>query len=148
VLEARAGALVGLGLPKNSCPEPIIGTRAEHTLLEEAVRQLEAYFAGQRTRFELPLHAEGSPFRRRVWQALQSIPYGETRRYGELAEALGTAARAVGGACGANPIAIIVPCHRVVGGHGWLGGFSGGQGCATKRLLLELEATRNRLPLG
>jgi methylated-DNA-[protein]-cysteine S-methyltransferase len=110
-------------------------------VLDEAARQLAEYFAGKRRAFELPLKPSGSAFRMRVWQALREIPYGELRSYGDLAAKLKTAARAVGGACGANPIGIIVPCHRVVGGSNWLGGFSGGDGAATKRFLLGLESS-------
>ena len=112
--------------------------------LAVAARQLAAYFAGARQAFALPLAPQGTPFRLRVWAALQAIPYGETMSYGALAQALGTAPRAIGGACGANPIALVIPCHRVVAAHGALGGFSGGAGCDTKRHLLALE---HALPL-
>ena len=111
----------------------------------ETARQLAAYFAGKLRQFDLPLRAEGTPFRKKVWQALRAVPYGQTRSYGEIAHAVDSAPRAVGGACGANPIAIIVPCHRIVGAGGWIGGFSGGDGCATKHLLLELETPQPRL---
>ena len=108
-------------------------------MLAEAARQLTEYFAGERREFALPLAPSGTPFRRRVWQAMQAIPYGQTRSYGDLARALDSAPRAVGGACGANPIPLVIPCHRVVGAGGALGGFSGGAGCDTKRQLLALE---------
>ena len=114
-------------------------------LLAEAKRQLEDYFAGRREHFDLALAPRGSEFRHRVWQALRAIPYGETRTYGDIAATVGSAPRAVGGACGANPIPIIIPCHRVVGSNGWHGGFSGGAGVATKRTLLDLETTQGRL---
>ncbi|GHA76242.1 methylated-DNA--[protein]-cysteine S-methyltransferase [Streptomyces termitum] len=106
----------------------------------EAVRQLDAYFAGDLTVFDLPLHLEGTPFQLRVWEQLRHIPYGETRSYGELAEALGNpgASRAVGLANGKNPIGVIVPCHRVVGSGGSLTGYGGG--LDRKRRLLALEA--------
>lgn len=107
-------------------------------LLAEALRQLEAFFAGRLRRFDLPLAAAGSPFERRVWAAMAEIPYGETRRYGELAMEVGSAPRAIGRACGRNPIPIVVPCHRVVA-QGGIGGYSGGAGLATKRTLLALE---------
>ena len=102
--------------------------------------QLEEYFAGRRTTFDLPLVLNGSPFQRRVWGALQDIPYGETVSYGELARRVGapSAARAVGVANRENPVAVIVPCHRVIGADGSLTGFGGG--LERKRLLLELEA--------
>jgi methylated-DNA-[protein]-cysteine S-methyltransferase len=108
----------------------------------DAVDQLDAYFAGERTDFNLELSLEGSEFQRRVWQALLTIPYGETRSYGQIAEQIGAsgAARAVGLANGRNPIAIIVPCHRVIGANGSLVGYGGG--LDRKRSLLELEKIR------
>jgi methylated-DNA-[protein]-cysteine S-methyltransferase len=111
----------------------------ETPVLRAAADQLQDYFDGQRAQFDLPLAPFGSPFRQRVWAALRAIPPGETRGYGDLARELGTAARAIGGANGANPIPIIIPCHRVVGAGGALGGYSGGEGPQTKRFLLELE---------
>jgi methylated-DNA-[protein]-cysteine S-methyltransferase len=107
----------------------------------DAVDQLEEYFAGRRTDFDLELNLVGSEFQRRVWQALLTIPYGETRSYGEIAEQIGAAgaARAVGLANGHNPIAIIVPCHRVIGANGSLTGYGGG--LHRKRSLLEMEKT-------
>jgi methylated-DNA-[protein]-cysteine S-methyltransferase len=104
-----------------------------------AIEQLAQYFAGRRRSFELPLAPEGTPFQRRVWQALRAIPYGETVRYGELARRIGNprAARAVGLANGANPLPIVVPCHRVIGANGALIGFGGG--LPIKRALLALE---------
>lgn len=108
-------------------------------LLAEAARQLQAYGDGDLQAFDLPLKPEGSAFQQSVWQQMQRIPYGETRTYGDLAKALNSAARAVGRACGANPIPIIIPCHRVMGQNGKLTGFSGGEGVATKAELLALE---------
>jgi len=108
-------------------------------LLKEAARQLEAYFAGRLARFDLPLAAAGSAFDRRVWAAMQAIPYGQTRSYGELAHTTSSAPRAVGGACGRNPLPIVVPCHRVLAASGRLGGYSGGTGLPTKQILLTLE---------
>lgn len=107
--------------------------------LDEACRQLEEYFAGRRQRFELRLAARGSAFQQAVWEALRQIPYGSTCSYAELARRIGrpTAIRAVGAANGANPIAVIVPCHRVIGSDGSLTGFAGG--LPRKRLLLQLE---------
>jgi len=109
-------------------------------LFREVIAQLEAYFAGERRGFDLPLAPEGTPFQREVWSALLAIPYGETVSYGELARRLGrpNASRAVGAANGRNPIPIIIPCHRVIGADGSLTGFGGG--LAIKRRLLELEA--------
>ena len=123
----------------------------ETALLREARRQLMAYFAGKLRDFDLPLALAGSPFQQRVWQAMQRIPYGATRSYGELAHETDSAPRAVGYACGSNPIAIIVPCHRVLAAGQRIGGYSGGEGIATKRQLLELEqapaVARRELPL-
>ncbi len=102
--------------------------------------QLDAYFAGELTEFELPLAPEGTPFQQQVWDALLEIPYGETWSYGQLAKHIGKpkASRAVGAANGLNPIPIIIPCHRVIGSNGKLTGFGGG--LDTKRFLLQLEA--------
>ncbi len=83
-------------------------------LLVEAARQLDAYFAGKLANFDLPLRPAGSSFERQVWSAMQKIPYGKTQYYGDLAAAIGSAPRAVGGACGKNPIPIVIPCHRVL----------------------------------
>jgi methylated-DNA-[protein]-cysteine S-methyltransferase len=99
--------------------------------------QLDEYFAGERTTFDLPLAPQGTPFETRVWESLRAIPYGETRSYGELAKELGSSPRAVGGANGRNPISIIVPCHRVIGADGDLTGYAGG--LDAKRALLDHE---------
>lgn len=116
------------------------GCRQEPTpLLEAAVAQLEDYFDGRRRDFDLPLAPHGTAFQRRVWDALRAIPFGEVRRYADLATAVGSAPRAVGMACGRNPLPIIIPCHRVVAGSGGLGGYSGMDGIETKRALLTLE---------
>ncbi|MCX5229740.1 methylated-DNA--[protein]-cysteine S-methyltransferase [Streptomyces sp. NPDC006553] len=106
----------------------------------EAIRQLDAYFAGEITAFELPLNLIGTPFQLRVWEGLLRIPYGETRTYGELAEELGSpgASRAVGLANGKNPVSIIVPCHRVIGAGGSLTGYGGG--LDRKQRLLAFES--------
>ncbi len=108
-------------------------------VLAEAARQLDAYAAGQRRTFALPLAPRGTPWQRAVWQALLAIPYGETVSYGALAARLGRpgSARAVGAAVGRNPISIIVPCHRVLGANGGLTGYAGG--LDRKRALLALE---------
>lgn len=116
------------------------GADGEQTaLLREAGRQLQAYFAGRLSRFDLPLAGGGTAFDMRVRSAMQAIPYGETRTYGELAHATDSGPRAIGRACGRNPIPIIVPCHRVLAAGG-LGGYSGGAGLPTKQWLLGLEA--------
>lgn len=111
------------------------------------IEQLDDYFAGQRTEFSLPLNPAGTAFQREVWNALRAIPYGTTASYGELATLIGRpqARRAVGLANGRNPIAIVVPCHRVIGADGSLTGYGGG--LANKRLLLELEGALPQSPL-
>ena len=108
-------------------------------MLKEARRQLERYFARKLKPFDLPLAGRGTDFQKSVWKMMREIPYGETATYGGMAMALGSGPRAVGMACGRNPIPIIVPCHRVLGSGGKEGGFSGGQGLPTKRKLLALE---------
>jgi methylated-DNA-[protein]-cysteine S-methyltransferase len=115
-----------------------------HHVLGEAECQLMEYFAGERTTFQLPIHLRGTPFQKRVWQQLLSIPYGHTRSYSHLAVAIGngSASRAVGLANSKNPLSIIVPCHRVIGASGKLTGFAGG--LETKSRLLKLEGTRSR----
>jgi methylated-DNA-[protein]-cysteine S-methyltransferase len=113
---------------------------SSHPVLAEAARQLAEYFERRRRAFTIPLAFAGTDFQRAVWRALLTIPYGETRTYGEIARQIGapTAMRAVGAANGRNPIAIIAPCHRVIGASGALTGFAGG--LAAKRTLLDLEA--------
>lgn len=108
-------------------------------LVEQARGELEEYFAGVRRRFEVPLSLQGTPFQQEAWEALRAIPYGETRTYGEQAQAIGRprACRAVGMANHRNPVIIMVPCHRVVGSGGALVGYAGG--LEVKRRLLELE---------
>jgi len=112
----------------------------------EAVRQLRAYFGGELEQFDLPLAPEGTPFQMRVWRKISEIPYGETISYGELARRIGNpkASRAVGLANGANPIPIVVPCHRVIGSDGKLTGYGGGLPIKEKLLALE----RRQLRLG
>jgi methylated-DNA-[protein]-cysteine S-methyltransferase len=137
------GALTAVHLPGRH--GPTAGMRRDDALLEPARRQLSEYFAGERTAFDLPLRPQGAPFQLRVWEALTRIPYGETASYGEIAAGLGhpAASRAVGAANGRNPIAIVVPCHRVIGADGSLTGYAGGLEC--KRALLDLEAGRAAL---
>jgi methylated-DNA-[protein]-cysteine S-methyltransferase len=110
-------------------------------LLREAAEQLHDYFDGKRTTFHLPLNPQGTEFRRKVWDALCRIPPGETRSYIDIAREIGCRSpRAIGQANGSNPIPILIPCHRVVAADGSIGGYSGGEGVATKRHLLALEA--------
>jgi methylated-DNA-[protein]-cysteine S-methyltransferase len=112
----------------------------EHPVLLETERQLTEYFSVRRTQFDLPLEPNGSIFQKKVWQALRQIPFGQTRSYLDVAQAIGSskASRAVGVANGKNPLSIIVPCHRVVGSNGSLTGFAGG--LQAKAALLALEA--------
>ena len=120
--------------------QPRIGgsTLAEPRWIDQLREEMTEYFAGRRTRFDVAVAPAGTPFQLRVWTALRSIPFGETRTYAELADAVGSPRgfRAVGGANGANPVAIVIPCHRVVAGSG-LGGYTGG--LDLKRHLLALE---------
>ena len=119
----------------------------DHGPFAAAIAQLEAYFAGERRSFDLPLHLDGTPFQVRVWQALREIPYGTTTSYGALARRIGSpgAVRAVGLANGRNPISIVVPCHRVIGADGSLTGYGGG--LDRKRYLLGLESSELALAL-
>jgi methylated-DNA-[protein]-cysteine S-methyltransferase len=116
-------------------------------LLRDACDQLQDYFDGKRMSFNLPLAPKGSDFQKRVWAALCAIPPGETRSYADIARTIGSAPRAVGGANGANPIPLFIPCHRVIAADGSLGGYSGGDGPATKRYLLDHESRALLLPL-
>jgi methylated-DNA-[protein]-cysteine S-methyltransferase len=108
-------------------------------LLAEAARQIKAYLARRLVEFDLPVALAGSDFQRRVFEAMRAIPYGRVMSYGDLARAVDSAPRAVGGACGANRVAILVPCHRVIASGQRLGGYGGPGGLATKRYLLGLE---------
>src|SRR5579872_6454425 len=131
--------LPGLGNEGIASPLEVPGS-AIRRLLDEAEHQLQEYFAGAREVFELPLAPSGTAFQMEVWKALQAIPFGETRSYGQIARGLGKpgASRAVGLANARNPLAIIVPCHRVIGADGTLTGYGGG--LERKRLLLDLES--------
>lgn len=129
VLVSNGEALIGLHL--ESCGADLTrarGATRDDSLFVSVREQLEAYFHGERTDFDLVIELEGSSFQRRVWQELRQIPFGTTISYAELARRVGkpSAARAVGGANGRNPIAIIVPCHRVISADGSLGGYGGG----------------------
>jgi len=141
LLLGNESALTGLHFPPYRWTSALIGDLpCDDGPFRAAAEQLGEYFAGDRRVFELPLALDGTAFQRQVWAALQEIPYGKTATYGEIATALGhpSAARAVGMANNRNPIAIIVPCHRVVGRNGALVGYGGG--LDRKRMLLELEA--------
>jgi len=134
------GVLSGIYMPEHKRgPKPeSLGKRARSGF-EQTVSELQEYFGKSRTQFTLPLAPQGTDFQRRVWEALRNIPYGETRSYAQLADAIGNRAaiRAVGLANGRNPISIVVPCHRVIGSDGSLTGYAGG--LDRKKLLLELE---------
>ncbi len=126
---------------KGALARPAAHWRPDADALAPAVEQLTAYFAGERTTFDLPLAPVGTPFRQQVWDALDDIPYGTTLTYGQLADAAGQsprAVRAVGGAVGANPLLIVRPCHRVMGANGSLTGFAAG--IDAKRWLLAHES--------
>ena len=142
-LIATDAGLSALLWPNDDPKRVRVGERVaapEHPILVRAERELRAYFAGERTSFTVPLDASGTEFQKKAWAALLTIPYGETRSYGELARQIGNpkASRAVGAANGRNPISIIVPCHRAIASDGALTGFAGG--LETKRHLLALEA--------
>jgi methylated-DNA-[protein]-cysteine S-methyltransferase len=146
-LTAEGGALTAIdfgapaGFADGASPE---GASPADPVLTEAARQLGAYFAGELRDFALPLRPSGTPFQLTVWEALRRIPYGTTMSYGELAASIGrpTAARAVGSANHHNPLAIVVPCHRVIGADGTLTGYGGG--LRIKSALLALESGQIR----
>ncbi|WP_296258218.1 MULTISPECIES: methylated-DNA--[protein]-cysteine S-methyltransferase [unclassified Pseudomonas] len=141
-LIAKGSALAAI-LWENDRPNRVLlGAMSEDRgshILEQTEQQLAEYFAGARDRFDLPLDFHGTPFQKKVWEALLTIPFGQTRSYLDIAIQIGnpTAVRAVGAANGKNPISIVAPCHRVIGSSGALTGFAGG--LAAKQLLLTLE---------
>lgn len=138
IIEARGEVITGLEMSQEN-EVKALGINNENNVLREANKQLQEYFRGERKEFNLPLHLNGTEFQQKVWSALQEIPYGETRSYGEIAKAVGSpkGSRAVGGANNKNPVMIFVPCHRVIGANGALVGFGGG--LPVKQYLLELE---------
>lgn len=140
-LTADDGRLSGLYMEVSRYPlDPAERGERDDAVLADAVGQLEEYFAGERTEFDLELSLAGTPFQQRAWKALQDIPYGETESYGELALRIGSpvsASRAVGLANGRNPVSIVVPCHRVIGSGGKLVGYGGG--LERKQFLLDFE---------
>jgi methylated-DNA-[protein]-cysteine S-methyltransferase len=143
-LAGKDGRLMHLRMIDQTYEPGRNGWERDDAAFPDAVEQLDAYFAGERREFDLELDLIGSNFQRRVWEALRTIPYGETRSYGQVAEQIGSsgASRAVGLASGHNPIGIIVPCHRVIGANGSLTGYGGG--LERKRALLELERSTRR----
>lgn len=138
-VEVKDGAVTQVFFAEAGEKEPVPADGAERALLSEAFRQLEAYLDGRLTVFSLPLAPAGTPFQRRVWAVLETIPYGETWSYQRVAAAVGNpkAARAVGMANNRNPVAIVIPCHRVIGADGSLVGYDGG--LSRKAWLLALE---------
>jgi methylated-DNA-[protein]-cysteine S-methyltransferase len=143
LLTSDGQSLTGLfmtRLAERSAPEAEARWKQDDAPFREAVEQLNAYFEGEATSFDLPLNMVGTSFQRRVWRELCKIPFGRAISYAELARRIGqpSASRAVGGANGRNPVSIIVPCHRVIGADGGLGGYGGG--LDRKRWLLEHEA--------
>jgi methylated-DNA-[protein]-cysteine S-methyltransferase len=146
-LAGHGQALTNLRMVDQTYEPNRAGWSANPTAFSDAVDQLDAYFAGELTDFTLELDLQGTAFQRRVWQALLTIPFGETRSYGDIAAQIGApgSARAVGLANGHNPIAIIVPCHRVIGASGSLTGYGGG--LERKRSLLALEKSRTSATL-
>jgi methylated-DNA-[protein]-cysteine S-methyltransferase len=147
LLVGTGDALTQVWLPSGrDRRDPDAGWIEARAPFAEAARQLDAYFAGALRRFDLPLAPAGTPFQQTVWRALLDIPYGETASYGEVARRIGrpAAVRAVGAANGQNPLAIVVPCHRVVGSDGRLVGYGGG--LPAKVALLELERGGEREP--
>lgn len=140
-LTEEEGALTGLYFGQLARQ----GQEVLSPVLKETARQLSEYFSGKRREFSLPLSPKGTEFQLRVWRALETIPYGETRSYGDMARLIGSpkACRAVGMANHRNPISIIVPCHRVVGANGSLTGYGGG--LDAKRFLLDLEQKNRAL---
>jgi len=151
----EAGALVRVVFPNEHADWAKEAVAKRHTLIEDAgrcahvVSQLEEYFQGKRNHFDLTLRPEGTDFQRSVWQALQSIPFGKTITYKELAVRIGnpSAVRAVGRANGSNPIPIIIPCHRVIGADGSLTGFGGGLPLKEYLLTLEGVPVRSQEPM-
>ncbi|MDX1884445.1 methylated-DNA--[protein]-cysteine S-methyltransferase [Mycolicibacterium sp. 120270] len=141
-LAGRDGRLMHLRMVDQTYEPSHDGWESDDNAFPEAVEQLESYFAGELFDFDLELDMVGTPFQRKVWTALLTIPYGETRSYGEIAAQIGSpgAFRAVGLANGHNPIGIIVPCHRVIGANGSLTGYGGG--LDRKRTLLAMEKSR------
>jgi methylated-DNA-[protein]-cysteine S-methyltransferase len=139
LLTEEDGALTALDWATHACAQTQPLTEST-PLLRRACAALDRYFAGERIAFDLPCAPRGTPFQMRVWVELARIPYGTTITYGALARSIGSAARAVGGVCGANPLPIIVPCHRVLAANGGLGGYSGLGGSVSKTWLLALES--------
>ena len=150
LLTSENGSVTGLHMrPANGGWAIDASWEQDDARFADVRKQLDDYFAGRRTSFDLPLHMRGTPFQKQVWRQLQKIPYGETISYAELARRVGKpgAARAVGSANGANPVAVIVPCHRVIAADGTLGGYGGGLSRKEKLLALEGVESIRKAPV-
>lgn len=143
-------AVVGLAIERDGMLPHDDVAEAPDPVVDAAVEQLQQYFAGTRRVFDVPVTLGGTPFQRDVWQQIARLGFGETASYGELGRGTGraTAGRAVGGAVGANPVPILVPCHRILGSDGMITGYSGGEGIPTKSWLLDHEGIAHRVPRG
>ena len=143
LIHSDGAHLVGLDILPEA--DRVHTTHLPHTsddhIIRKTLTQVEEYFAGARTRFDIPVKTSGTPFQQRIWNTLHTIPFGKTLTYQELGEkaGVGKAPRAVGGAVGKNPIALVIPCHRILGSTGTITGYSGGEGVVTKEHLLRLE---------
>jgi methylated-DNA-[protein]-cysteine S-methyltransferase len=143
---ANDGAIVGLDIEHNGHLVHESEPEKSSPVLKVAAKQLGEYFAGKRRQFDVPVKLEGTSFQKSVWSTLITIPFGEVRSYGDVGQTTGraSAGRAVGGAVGANPVPIIVPCHRVLASDGRITGYSGGNGIPTKVWLLAHEGIAHR----
>ncbi len=139
LVRAEAGEITGIAWLEGKSPKHTRESRGENGVLAQARAWLDDYFAGRFRAVDFPLRAEGTHFQGRVWDAIAAVPCGETATYGDIARVTKSGPRAVGGACGANPICVVVPCHRVLAAGGRIGGYSGGRGLDTKILLLRHE---------
>ena len=152
LIDSPVGRLAAIGTASavtavTWCDTTSLPTAAPGSPAATAARQLQEYFSRERSEFDVPIALAGSDFQRRVWAAMQKIRFGETITYGDIARQIDSAPRAVGMACGTNPIPIIVPCHRVVASTGRLTGYSAGDGIETKRQLLALEGQQDLFEL-
>lgn len=145
-ITAKDGKIVGLDIERNGHLSHDNHAEKNSPVLAIAAKQLSEYFAGKRRKFDVPVNLTGTVFQNSVWEQLSNIPFGEVRSYGDVGQSTGraTAGRAVGGAVGANPIPIIVPCHRVLASDGRITGYSGGNGIPTKVWLLDHEGIAHR----
>jgi len=140
IIESDGKAITGVKTEADAAPA---GKKEKSTLTDITAMQLKEYFAGKRKKFDVPLDPKGTDFQRSVWKALQEIPYGKTRSYKQIAQAIGNpkACRAVGMANNKNPIWILIPCHRVIGSDGALTGYGGGMDMKTRLLKIEKHGT-------